>query len=365
MNSGDRALEAFRRLLSDAAAGGQAKVDALVALSQRTLFVATWTPGGDDYRTLMSSQKQSALPVFTDEASLQEAAARFGWLGPDGTVPHKEVGARQVFRHVLAHDLGFLVVDIASPHALECERAEIEPLLATRGRSDSSGPFAAVGRVSESMLQAVKPTRGGSVAGVPTPVVSPEAIDGGAARPSSVGQRPPPRASVPEVSRPTPRPPPPGVIAGVRPPSSPSSPRPTSSQTGARPEGLTVTQGTLDPSRPSATFGSGGTSVQITPLRDEPSDNLIDALSTVLRGYPEVEWAALFLAARGPVAAQPTAGLRVDVAYRARVNDIVLALRKAADGAGASLDVLLLDDPKLMRTARSEGLLFFPWKRRT
>lgn len=363
MNSGDRALEAFRRLLSDAAAGGQAKVDALVALSQRTLFVATWTPGGDDYRTLTSSQKQSALPVFTDEASLQEAAARFAWLGPDGSVPHKEVGARQVFRHVLAHDLGFLVVDIASSHALECERAEIEPLLATRGRSDSSGPFAAVGRVSESMLQAVKPTRGGSVAGVPTPVVSPEAIDGGAARPSSVGQRPPPRASVPEV--PTPRPPPPGVSAGVRPPSSPSSPRPTSSQAGARPEGLTVTQGTLDPSRPSATFGSGGTNVQITPLRDEPSDTLIDALSTVLRGYPEVEWAALFLAARGPVAALPTAGLRVDVAYRARVNDIVLALRKAADDAGASLDVLLLDDPKLMRTARSEGLLFFPWKRRT
>ena len=28
-------------------------------------------------------------------------------------------------------------------------------------------------------------------------------------------------------------------------------------------------------------------------------------------------------------------------------------------------DVLLLDDPKLMRPARSEGLLFFPWKRRT
>jgi hypothetical protein len=356
MNSGDRALEAFRRLLLDAAAGGQAKVDALVALSQRTLFVATWTHGGDDYRTLTSSQKQSALPVFTDEASLQEAAARFGWLGPDGSVPHKEVGARQVFRHVLAHDLGFLVVDIASAHALECERAEIEPLLATRGRSDSSGPFAAVGRVSESMLQAVKPTRGGSVAGVPAPVVSSEAIEGGAVRPSSVGQRPPPRASVPEVPRPAPRPPPPGVTAGPRPPSSQSSPRP---------EGLTVTQGTLDPSRPSATFGSGGTNVQITPLRDEPSDDLLDALSTVLRGYPEVEWAALFLAARGPVAAQPTAGLRVDVAYRARVNDIVLALRKAADAAGASLDVLLLDDPKLMRTARSEGLLFFPWKRRT
>lgn len=358
MNSGDRALEAFRRLLSDAAAGGQSKVDALVALSQRTLFVATWTAGGDDYRTLTSSQKQSALPVFTDEGTLQDAATRFGWLAPNGSVPHKEVGAREVFRHVLAHDLSFLIIDVASPHALECERAEIEPLLSTRGRSDSSGPFAAVGRVSESMLQAVKPTRGGSVAGVPAPVVSSEAIEGGAVRPgvsSSGAARPLSRASAPDVQRPGSRPPPPGVTPGIRSPSSTSSPRP---------EGLTVSQSSVDPSRPSATFGSGGASVQVSALRDEPSDDLLDALSTVLRGYPEVEWAALFLAARGPVAPLPTAGLRVDTAYRARVNDIVLALRSAADRAGASLDVLLLDDPKLMRTARSEGLLFFPWKRR-
>jgi hypothetical protein len=200
------------------------------------------------------------------------------------------------------------------------------------------------------MLQAVKPTRGGSVAGVPAPVVSSEAIEGGAVRPSNAGARPPSRASAPDAPRP---------------PTPAAAPRPgSSSGAGPRPEGLTVTQGSLDPSRPSATFGSGGASVTIAPLRDEPSDGLLDALSTVLRGYPEVEWAALFLAARGPVAPQPTAGLRVDVAYRARVNDIVLALRRAADAAGASLDVLLLDDPKLMRTARSEGLLFFPWKRR-
>lgn len=84
----------------------------------------------------------------------------------------------------------------------------------------------------------------------------------------------------------------------------------------------------------------------------------------VLRGFPEVEWAALFLAARGPVQPQPTAGLRVDTAYRSRINEIIQGLRQAADAAGASLDVLLLDDPKLMRAARADGLLFFPWKRR-
>ncbi|MCB9601634.1 MAG: hypothetical protein H6724_12220 [Sandaracinus sp.] len=340
MTSGDRALEAFRRLLADGAGGGQAKVDALVALSQRTLFVATWTAGGEDYRTLTSSQQQSALPVFTDVTALQEAAARFGWLGPDGGVPHKEVGARQVFRYVLAHDLGFLLVDVASPHALECERAEVEPLIATRPRSESSGPFAAVGRISESMLQAVKPTRPSSVGGVPAPVVSPEALDqsSAAGRPSSSGT--------------------------ARPVGSASAPRPPSSTSGPRPEGFTVGQGTLDPSRTSATFGGGGATTQLSALKQEPSDDLLDALVGVLRGFPEVEWAALFLAARGPVQPQPTAGLRVDTAYRSRINEIIQGLRQAADAAGASLDVLLLDDPKLMRAARADGLLFFPWKRR-
>ena len=93
----DRATEAFRRLLSDAAAGGQAKVDALVALSQRTLFVATWTPGSDDFRTLVNSSGQQALPVFSSKAELDEAAGRFGWAGPDGSVPHLEVGACSIF----------------------------------------------------------------------------------------------------------------------------------------------------------------------------------------------------------------------------------------------------------------------------
>jgi hypothetical protein len=275
-----------------------------------------------------------------------EAAARFAWLGPDGSVPQKEVGARQVFRYVLAHDLQFLLVDVASAHALECERGEIEPLIASKQRSDSSGPFAAVGRISESMLQAVKPSQGqSSTGGVPAPVVSPDAIDGGAVRPSSVGDR----SSTAGATRP-----------GDALPRSVSA----SSASGPRPDGFTVGMGTVDPSRPSATFGSGGASARLLPLKDDPSEVLLDALVTVLRGYPEVEWASLCLASRGPVEPLPTVALRVDTSYRTRVNDIVLELRRAADAAGASLDVLLLDDPKLMRSARADGLLFFPWKRR-
>ncbi|MBX3248306.1 MAG: hypothetical protein KF901_14090 [Myxococcales bacterium] len=344
----DRALEAFRRLLADAAVGGQAKVDALVALSQRTVFVPTWSVGGDDFRTLVSSEKQHALPVFTDHAALRDAAGRFGWLTVSGDVPHKEIGARQAFRHLFANEIGFLIVDIGSEHALECERPEIEPLLATRARSDSSGgPFAAVGRVSETMLQAVRPSsssvRRPSSSGTPRPDATPVV------------------APPPVLSRETIEPRPPSGSAGR-----PSAPARPPSATFSRPSveppaGLTVSTG--PDAKPAATFGSGGPTT-ISALPTEPSDEVYDAISNVLRGFPEVEWASLCHAARGPVAPVPTVGLRVDSSYRARVGEIVQAVRVAADAAGASVDVLLLDDPALVRAARGEGVVFFPWRRR-
>lgn len=333
----DRATEAFRRLLSDAAAGGQAKVDALVALSQRTLFVATWTPGSDDFRTLVNSSGQQALPVFSSKAELDEAAGRFGWAGPDGSVPHLEVGARKVFRRLVESDLGFLIIDIASDHSLECERAEIEPLMGGRGRSDSSGPYAAVGRISETMLQAVKPASGAAQ----------------------------PPGSLPEGALPQDAPTAPGTQAAPQtppaaPPQAPPPPAPA-----AKPPGLTVSHDAPAAGGASATFGSGAGSVSLHPLAEEPSDELLDALSDVLRGYPEVEWAAFALAARGPTEPVPTVGLRVDTAYRARVNEIIAQLKQTGDAQGASLDVLLLDDPSLVRAARSDALVFFPWRRRS
>lgn len=114
----------------------------------------------------------------------------------------------------------------------------------------------------------------------------------------------------------------------------------------------------------SATFGGGSQGVTIGGLETEPPEEVYDALSAVLRGYPEVEWAALCSAARGPTTPVPTIGLRVDTSYRARVQEIIGALREAGEKEGASLDVLLLDDPKLVRAARSEAVVFFPWRRK-
>src|SRR5688572_16218382 len=95
----DRALAAFRRLLSDAGSGGQSKVDALVALAQRTVFVPTWKTGEEGYRTLTSSSGDTALPIFTDEIQIRDAAQRYGWVEPNGSVSFEEVGARKAFRH--------------------------------------------------------------------------------------------------------------------------------------------------------------------------------------------------------------------------------------------------------------------------
>lgn len=321
----DSATAAFRRLLADGASGGQAKVDALVALSQRTVFVATWTPGGDDFRTLVNSNGQNALPLFTDREQLELAGERLGWKGPEGTVMHREVGARQAFNHLVTHNLGFLIVDIASDHSLEAERTEIEPLLSSGPRTDSAGPFAAVGRISETMLQAVKPT--------PRPM---EAVKPPTDLPAGAME-----SSLPD--------------AGRRPPSSPPSSPP------GPPPGVKATTAA---GAPQATFGSGASSVTVQPMTDAPPDELLDALSNVLRGFPEVEWASYFVAARGPTDARPTVGLRVDTSYRQRINEIIAGLRSAADDQGATVDVMLLDDPKLVRDARAQAIVFFPWRRR-
>lgn len=342
----DAATAAFRRLLTEGAEGGQAKVDALVALAQRTVYVATWTPEGDDYRTLINSSGQNALPIFTTRDQLEEAGQKLGWLGPDGTVPAKEIGARAAFRHLVAHDLGFLIVDIAAPHTLEVERSEVEPLLSAP-RTDSAGPFAAVGRVSSTMLQAVKPTPR------PMPAVNPPAeLPDGALPPAS---SPPPSRPVPQAEGTG------GAIADDLPPAGRRASSAPPMAPPAPPAGVTATTGAA---QGATTFGSGAASVTVAAMTVEPEDALLDALSAVLRGFPEVEWASYFMAARGPTDPRPTIGLRVDTSYRARVQDIIGALRSKADEQGASVDVLLLDDPALVREARARAIVFFPWRRR-
>jgi len=312
-SSSDRALQAFRRLLADAPSGPQAKVDALVALSQRTVYVATWTDDGEDYRTLVNSNGQNALPIFTDQHELQTAAERFGWVDATGRVPHREVGARYALRHALSRGIGFVVVDIMADYSLEAGQAEIKPLVSARHRSDSSGPFAGVGRISSSMMQAVRVTPSG---GIPRPMTPQDGMT------------------------------PPGTPArSASPPAQPEQKEPPAPA-------------------PDATFGgSQSGSVQFVPLSAPPQDVLLDALEDVLRDYPEVEWAAFCSASRGPAAPLPAIGVMVDSSFRERVGEIARAIQRTGNAAGASLDVVFLDTPELMREARANGKIFFPWRR--
>ncbi len=312
-SSSDRALQAFRRLLADAPSGPQAKVDALVALSQRTVYVATWTEDGEDYRTLVNSNGQNALPIFTDEHELQTAAERFGWLDETGNVPHREVGARYALRHALSRGIGFVVVDIMADYSLEAGQGEIKPLVSARHRSDSSGPFAGVGRISSSMMQAVRVTPSGGI----------------------------PRPMTPED--------------GMKPPGTPAR--------GATPPAQAERQAAA-PAEPDATFGgSQSGTVSFVPLTTPPQDVLLDALEDLLRDYPEVEWAAFCSASRGPAPPQPAIGVMVDSSFRQRIGEIARGLQRTGTAAGASLDVVFLDTPELMREARANGKIFFPWRR--
>lgn len=286
----------------------------MVALAQRTVHVVPWPGGIEGYRTLVNSDGVAALPIFSLLSQLEEAARRYGWLGADGTAPRAEIGARKALHYAMNQNLTFVVVDIAAEHALELGRAEFEPLLTPAARRDSQGPYAAAGKISSSLIRAITPPPGSLKAPIE-----------------------PPRSS------------PANVV-----PAQASSPASSSGS------GFTVTKD-FDPNA-AATFG-GGTSATLSELTQVPEDALYDALTAVLRGFPEVEWASLCNASRGPSAAVPTVGLRVDTSFRQRMNEIISAVRQAGEANGAALDVLLLDDPALMRSARAMGV-FYPWRKK-
>lgn len=153
----NHALAAFVRLLLHARAGGQAKVDALLALSQRTMHVPRKVDGSDGFATLLNENGDWALPVFTSQEQLEAAADVFGWRRQDRSILAEEVGARRAVHYALNEGAAFMVIDAVAPHALEATREELKPLVSTQNRSDTFGPYAGVGRISSSILEATRP----------------------------------------------------------------------------------------------------------------------------------------------------------------------------------------------------------------
>lgn len=315
----------------------------MLALSQRTVFVVPWPPPGEGYRTLVSSNGLAALPIFTDHAMLDAAAQRFGWVDAQGNAVGKEIGSRQALAFARERQLAFVVVDIAADHSLEISAAEIEPLLSPAARRESQGPFSGTGRISSTLMRSVQPM--GSVG--PTP--------------PSRAITPPP-GSIPAASKITPYPgtlaqrpqvqaPPPGSSPGtvVAPP------------VAAAPASAAPRRGGSSPGMIAVVHANGPPSPilpqqRLAPLKSMPDAQLLDMLEIVLREYPEVEWACL-----GVVDGASAIGLRLDPRLRGRQGELAKELGRVSNGT----PVLLLDDPQLMRSARTEAYAFYPWRKKT
>lgn len=318
--------EAFLRLITLASTdGGDARVDALLALAQRNVFVPTWFAGDGNFRTVFSSSGVSGLPVYITIPELEEMSRRFGWLMPDGKVCYREVPAMVAMSHALSQNL-LVLLDMGSEHALELDTDELRPLVANANNM-TQGPFSGAGRLGASLSDVVQRR----TPPPPRPTSSPGVI----AAPFSlnhIATLPPGSETRPAI-----------VLPNDRPSSAPGENR-----------------GSIPPETKIVSLPSG---TELSALSTPPTDELLDALDAVLRQYPEAEWACIASVAKPPTPAVPTVCLRVADNFRARVAEIATALKAAATQENATLDVFLLDDVAATRGARHVGQPFFPWRK--
>lgn len=380
-----RAGEAFRRLLAEAASSPQARIDALIASSQRTVMVATWEPRNAGYRTLEHEDGHIGLPVFSDEWELEHAAAELGWAAETGKVGRKEIGMREAMRMVIEQQLAFLLIDLASTHCIEASRAEIEPLVKASSRSDSHGPFAAVGRITSSMMEAVRASSVGvgmderrsrppSNLNLPAVTATPGMPPAAARAPQMPGIRTPEpvirpsqipamrAAQVPPSSRPP-------MGAGS---SRPEMGRPSSAPALPRPAGVPAFSPSMappeppaprvSPSRPPPANAFLDHTATLAHVNFEPNEALLQEVSVVLKSFPEVEWASYCMVSisGGPLRAM--IGVRVDPSMHSRIPDVAAAITATPTAQQTGTAVLVLD--RLTREARIDGVPFHPWRRK-
>mgnify|MGYP001036287061 CR=1 FL=1 len=354
----DKATVAFRRLLKDAASGDQARVDTLVVLAQRTFFAVNW-PGSDtEIRTLTNSSGETAMPLFTSRDVMQEAARRYGWHSPDGSLPNAEIGARQALRQAIGRSVQFVVVDIGTDYSVEFTLEEIEPLLSAQDER-VAGPFAGSGKVSTTLLQAVKrsrstgpPEQEGSQVPAAARIATPPPLPGvSAGLPRGSGSSPSP-ASVADAARSTP----PVAEAkwppGVRPPKTITMPE--------TPIARSLSDLSLPAVQPDRQIGPE--QVELRPLPQPLGEELLDAVSEKLRQYPEVEWACTVGGKIGERILS-VIGLRVDPSFATRLDEIVAGVREQCKQQGNPVQVLHLTSFAQLGGVRELGTVFYPWRK--
>lgn len=269
------------------------------------MWAATWPADPTLLRTLTNSELLTAMPLFTDERELHEAAIRYGWLTVDGQTPRRLMPLWQAMRAAKQQSAQMMVIDITSDHALELDEGDMELMSA----APSSRPAAH----SQPKLRST----------------------------------PPPFDESMEVKRASGRPVDNDATGG----SGHYSP--------LRPRSVTPSPGTHTVS---ATFGATPTATMVA-LAEEPRDDLLDELSDVLRGYPEVEWACLVSSSRADSHERASVALRIEPVFRKNLAEITRRLREASSHHGHSYDVLVLDTADQMKQARNIGVPFYPWRK--
>lgn len=362
----DTATIAFRRVLAESAAGEQARVDALVVLSQRTLYAATWPGPNQIARTLTNSEGETALPLFTGIDSLETTATRFGWRDPDGSMQFRELGAREALRHALARGVHFVVLDIGTDYSVEFSRDELEPLLQLQ-TAGGLGPFGATGEPQVAILEAVRRSSKLPTSGyVPEPSTGSSAAIGGYQRPQRLTPRRPVSQPLTGMTKPPSVKPPPVLSAND------NSPLGLARGRTPIPRAASIAPGARIAAR-SGRRGDGSSGSRIAPptrddLRplkqlDPPklvlSDTLRLGISAALRSFPEVEWACVV----SDESTIPVIGVRVDPSFLNRLAEITDGILGAAEKQGIELQVLLLNNAELVKSAHKNGHAFYPWRK--
>jgi hypothetical protein len=86
-------------------------------------------------------------------------------------------------------------------------------------------------------------------------------------------------------------------------------------------------------------------------------ESTLEALSSELRGFPEVEWACVLL----DESDVPLIGVRIDPSFLNRVADITDVILDVGERQSVTLQVLLLNNQDLVKNARRNGRAFYPW----
>lgn len=299
---------ALRTALAAAARDPTQRARAIAALRGAELWAAVWPTDPSLLRTLTSSTGVTALPLFSDERGLADAALRYAWAAPDGETPQRELPLWEALRLAKRQKTQLVVIDVGSDHALELDEGDMELLSAAPSTKPPSHH-----KVPSSMKVRSTP-----------PPPSDNVVRRASGRPADSQ----------------------GQSAGSYSPLRPRSVTPM-------PEAHAI----------AATFGATPTAT-MQALEAAPQEELLEALSDVLREYPEVEWACLVTASRADSRQAPSVAMRIDPQVRSNVPEITRRLREVAAALGVRHDVLMLDTHEQMKQARHLGTPFYPWRKK-